>query len=106
MMENLCLVAALAQRPAKWGKQWGRETRASETQRRAAARKGEQIRKAILPNIDTSHDMAISLYRSGVCTAQIRWLATSSTTTGTKAEGTWPSLTPNPSTSTSRPHHQ
>jgi hypothetical protein len=36
----------------------------------------------------------LSLYRSGVCTAQIRWLAASSTTTGTKAEGTWPSLTP------------
>jgi hypothetical protein len=56
MMENLCLVAALAQRPAKGGKQWGRETRASETQRRAAARKGEQIRKTRLPIIDTSHD--------------------------------------------------
>ena len=53
MMENLSLVAALAQRPAKGGKQWGRETRASETQKTAAARKGEQIRKTRLPIIDT-----------------------------------------------------
>jgi len=70
MMENLCLVAALAQRPAKGGQAVGKANQGLRNPKdeggRAAARKGEQIRKTRLPIIDTVDTSSLSLARSSL----------------------------------------